>query len=163
MGCWCLYPHHPYHHRAVDWILVLTSSEISHMTVTLNHPPRSLHLQFPKGKTEGCTSPAPSSSTTSLQGLSQQPCLPYDWQQQEVQKWPWLTKSSFWNRSCLLAHARRAPGKLGSFSRPTGSSRMEPAEQSKAAGMKCEFCAHASLHPYWELNTQQFSHSWPWE
>lgn len=150
IDCWNRSPKH--------WILVLTSPEISQMT--LNCSPPSLSLWSPMWKTKGCTNPGVSSS---LSTLSRQPCLRDDWQQQEVPKWPWVTESSFWNRSCLLAHARWAPGKLGSFSRPTGSSRMEPAEQSQAAGMKCEFCAHASLHPYWELNTQQFSHSWPWE
>ena len=94
-----------------------------------------------------------------IHGLSQGHCLPDNWQQQEVPKWPWVTNRAFWNGPCQPTQARWAPWKGGShFPDPQETARWS--QENKAAGMKCEFCAHASLHPYWELNTQQFSHSW---
>lgn len=88
-----------------------------------------------------------------------------DWQQQEVQKRQWVIKSLFWNGSHPLGRGCWAKirlfGKWGTFSRPTGSSVVEPVEQSR--GDETEFCAHVSPYPCWKFNTQQFCHSWPWE
>ena len=95
-------------------------------------------------------------------GLSRGHCWLDNWQQQEVPKWPWVTNRAFWNRPCQpTQHVELLGVGVGvgvHFPDPQEAARWS--QENKAAGMKCEFCAHASPHPYWELNTQQFSHSW---